>query len=43
MTEPAEHRPPERDLGEPPTPPPDDEPVIFEPETGEGPPDECPF
>jgi len=43
MTEPAEHQPPERDLGEPPTPPPDDEPVIFEPETGEGPPDECPF
>jgi len=44
MTEPAEHRPPERDLGDPPTPPaPDDEPVIFEPETGEGPPDECPF
>jgi len=44
VTEPAEHRPPERDLGEPPIPPPpDDEPVIFEPETGEGPPDECPF
>ena len=44
MTEPAESYPPERDLGEPPTPPLDDEPVIFEPpDSGEGPPDECPF
>jgi len=44
MTEPTEHRPPERDLGEPADPPTGDEPTIFEPaDDGDGPPDEIPF